>query len=908
VYPGTLFSEFAYSRCARQMTSWCDLASSCTPAAAAAPSSYFPGDGGESVAPPPRGRRADRLLGAPAGGAPLVRLTLRAFPASWRLKEALALPWAAVLTPWTRALWRNDAASGVDAARHAMRAREVRAADIARCPACGGLINATCVVQRRAWQCSLCGEWNPLEGERYTAAGGSGRGTHPELQRAWGEFFVARGAPRQGIIAHVIAVDVTRQAARGGYLEAVRRGLCRAVESLPENTWVALLGVDARRISVCDLAASTGAPHVLRTAVVQPPKSGGSGGAVLVPLVDLLQTRQLAVRVGDHREAILNTINALCGGTGDNNDNNNNNNNNNDNVDDRDGAAIQAALTALLEYLARPTPDPANARLGDPSLNQTIVAARISIVALSRSSDSGVAAAPLPADLVQFAAMSGVCVDVYAPDADLPRSCAATVFAAIVCKSGGRFRACLSPQCLENDVARHVGAAYAAAGMLSVRTSGGYSALTEESGLAGLGTGMVARAEAEGSSSFHGEAGQGMQFHGLHLAGCDASTSVALSFKTDNSGLAVQPFLTSSDLNRPVLQICYEFFQQENDCVVRRLRVMTMLIPVARNVHSLMLHADPSAVFLVACRKILSSRAAACGGGGGGGGGGGSRVGGDRGVGGEAAADPAEDVAGLLADWLVYLVKQYQVHVVREMSDGGGAVGTSPAAVDVFTNAKDGQRLAPLVQLVYGLLRSKALGGNNEGTDSERAVALRIMLAGLSCPELERAVYPRVVVYDSAARLVQTVEVPHNVGMGEGGLRPLTAAPYETLWKSGSTIIVDAFFTLTAFVGSEGIRGVSRDGETAAAAAAAAAEEVVLDPDSMLAAQLERRGETAAQCPDIRWKLSGNVAVFRTMFVDDNSTKMFGGSGRGGGGGKEEMMTFSRFVARVRHEVCESLG
>ena len=44
------------------------------------------------------------------------------------------------------------------------------------------------------------------------------------------------------------------------------------------------------------------------------------------------------------------------------------------------------------------------------------------------------------------------------------------------------------------------------------------------------------------------------------------------------------------------------------------------------------------------------------------------------------------------------------------------------------------------------------------------------------------------------------------------------------------------------------------------------------------------------------------------MFVDDNSTKMFGGSGRGGGGGKEEMMTFSRFVARVRHEVCESLG
>ena len=837
----------------------------------------------------------------------MVQLTLRAFPASRRLKEEAGLPWAAVVAPWTRALWRNDAhaVSDADVARHALRARDIDAAEIARCPACGGLINATCIVQRRHWQCSLCAEWIPLEGERYTGGGGSGggrgggggRATLAELQRSWGEFFVARGVPRRDIIAHVIVVDMTRQAARGGYLGAARRGLRRAVESLPDNAWVALMGVEARRIKVCDLAASTCVPHFLCTAIVMQERttSDNDDGKVLVPLADLLHMRQLAVRVGDHREAILNTINALCGGDTSAEVNteekraarqkspsrstqadNEYRSNGSGGDDDGGGADIKAALAALLVYLARPAPDPAIARKGDPSLNQTIVAARISVVALSGINRSGASASPVPTNLVQFAAMSGVCVDVYVPGVALSHSCAATMFSSLVCKSGGRFRVCASMQCLENDLARHVGVSYAAAGMLSVRTSGGYNALTKDLGLSGLDPGLVARAEAEGPSSFHGEGVRGLQFHGMHLAGCDASTSVALSFQTDSSGLAVQPFSTSSELKRPVLQICYEFFQQEDDYVVRRLRVVTMLVPIAQNVHSLMLRADSRASFLVVCRKVLSTREAE-----------------QSGVGNSREADDEGRVgARLLVDWLIYLVTQYQVHVVRELSSGGGggAVSTGAAAVDIFMRTKAGQRLAPLVQLVFGLLQLGALGGSNSVARKERATALRAMLSGLSCIELERAVYPRVIVYDSAARLVRSVELPRNAGMGEAGLRPLTAKPYEVLWTSGSTVMLDSFFSVTAFVGSKGIRGLSQGSE--------ASKRAVLDPDSTLAAQLERRSETTVQCPDIRWDFSANVVSFRAMFVDDKAMA-FGGLG---GDAKEEM-TFTKFVAHVKHGV-----
>ena len=335
----------------------------------------------------------------------------------------------------------------------------------------------------------------------------------------------------------MIVVDTTRQASTSGYLGATRRGLRRAVGSLPESTWVALIGVDANRISVCDLSCG-GATHILRTPVVY--VTADRNGTrrrcrkALVPVADLLQTRQLAARLGDHREAVLEAIDALVARSG------------------RDGpqrdaahdlvgepsAAIDVALTALLEYFARDAVDPVETRLGDPSLHQTIVAARVSVVCLS----GGGEAATLPEDLVRFATVSGVCVDVYAPEAMLLRSRASTMLGPIVCKSGGRFRPCASPLCLEDNVARHVGSAYAAAGTLSVRTSCGFCAAIEESGADGLEIGASFRSDGGAWSSLHGEGEEGVQFCGLHLAGCDASMSVVLPFRMDDSVSSGQAF------------------------------------------------------------------------------------------------------------------------------------------------------------------------------------------------------------------------------------------------------------------------------------------------------------------------------------------------------------------------------
>ena len=145
--------------------SWFDLGASCR---------HDEGPGAEpspgSAGARPRGpeRRTGHALGPPSAAPPAVRLTMGAFPEAARLKNDSGLPWAAVVTPWTRCLWRNDVncdvMSDIEVMRHSRRTREVSADDIARCRECGGFINSTCIVQRLRWQCSLCAEWNPLEG------------------------------------------------------------------------------------------------------------------------------------------------------------------------------------------------------------------------------------------------------------------------------------------------------------------------------------------------------------------------------------------------------------------------------------------------------------------------------------------------------------------------------------------------------------------------------------------------------------------------------------------------------------------------------------------------------------------------------------------------------------------------
>ena len=153
------------------------------------------------------------------------------------------------------------------------------------------------------------------------------------------------------------------------------------------------------------------------------------------------------------------------------------------------------------------------------------------------------------------------------------------------------------------------------------------------------------------------------------------------------------------------------------------------------------------------------------------------------------------------------------------------------------------------MQLVYGLLRSGVLDTDTDGGAAaaaeveDRTAALHLALSRLSCSELERAVYPRAEVLDSEARLVRGVDTPAHSGVGKGSLRALASKPYEVLWRQGATVVVDALFRVTVFVGSEGIKGfLRRDGEEGV-------PEDVVDTESSLAAQLRRRGQSAARVP-----------------------------------------------------------
>ena len=846
---------------------WHDLRSRCAPPSLPSSQSWMT----ESAVSGADAPSSTRFLGAAAKGPPMVRFTMNAFPESARLKNESGLPWGAVISPWSACMWQHDANDGLlgdsGMSRHIFRTREIDAHDIARCRSCGGFINSSCMLQRRNWHCSLCGEWNELERTRYARKGG--RGSYPELSTSWGEFLVSKGIPRHDIIAHVILVDITPPEPNDHYLAAVRRGLLKAVNRLPDNTWLSLIGVDSSALSFCDLASTK--PHILRTAIVADSLQScvtGEDVPTLVPIVDLIQMRQFAVRVGDCRDSILNTITALLSSReGDRSG---------ESMQHRDEirsvhnspqfkrAKIDVGLMAILEFLSRQVPLPADARVGDPSLGQTIVAARVSLVALGNSTrnPNDQQYLQLPQDIVELAALSGICIDVYTTEAVVSSSNFAATFSPIVCKSGGRFRMCVSCECIEEDLTRNIGVEYAAAGVLSIRTSGGYKTIErDDPDTSTWDRGMLINSDPGETSSFHGEGGEGMKFIGLHLSGCDASTSVAFSFETSCDGVASHSLSTTSDLSRPVLQICYEFFQQEDDHVVKRLRVLTVMIPVARNVHSLMVHADPSAVFLVICRKIL-------------------RMATKTAVGKQM---DKESASNMLFDWITNLARQCHVYSVREASVGSGR---GPGAIHLFRYTRETRHLVKLVQLVYGFLRSDVLNFTGSTT-----IARCVLLGSLSCAELERAVYPMVSVFDSAGRLVGSDKMPRNADVGINGFHPLSMREYEKLYSNGLTILVDSFDKITVLVSSEGIRGVSSDSSHA----------TTVDPESPLFAQLQRRKATASQCPSVGWHFSIVLRAFQSLFIDDCHPSNNGLEQDGEG------LSFLRFVATLKDRVDQSL-
>ena len=914
---------------------------------------------------------ADARLGAPRRGPRPVALTATAFPHTARLKNETGLPWGAVLTPWAADLWGNDqglqvsatdgiggtefhditasssaitASTDSTAARHLALTRSVNARRLQPCASCGALISSSCVRQRQNWQCALCENWNEIPTRMFVRArrSGGGSGGRPELHRPWGEYLVGEGDSRQ-IIAHVLLLDVSASAAgmtatataeqnRGptsslsgtgeSYFEAARRGIRDAVAELSDDAWVALVCVDTTSLGVCNLASAT--PHMLRTRIV--PDSDGGSLCVLVPLADVLQTHQLAVRVGDHRANILAAVDALAAGGlsgGAHEDGNHGSKN--------PAVHFGPALAALLELVCR-APQPADsAHRGDPSVSQLIVAARVSVVALGPQFPSWLCRPPAAASssggafgaerraLAAFAteaARAGVCIDVYAANPAVAAG-AASVMGALALTTGGRFRPYGAASPLALDLATHFGAGYAAAGMLTLQPStglrvaaasawdGGVSVgLVESAAAAAAAAAAVAAAADEDGDEIISSVSQppppAQVGIAVRLAGCDGTTSVAVSFDMDTDAPRGGVLGTASvELRKPVLQMQFEFLQQEGAQVVRRLRVVTLRVGVAHNEADLFECANPDVTFLVLARKVLavasagSLRAVASGGSGGVGGAvvRNTAVARIHGGGGEAEA------AELLFDWLVYAVAQYQRHVVN-----GGHAGSKGQHIDAFRSINfSGCHLAPLVQLVFGLSQAEVLDDVHVSTVTR--ATLRCVFAGLSTSELLRAVYPLVVVYDEDGRIEPLPEkVPSGAtGMGPSGFYPLSSAalgPQDVLTGGQAwTVVVDALTRVVvrrppAAETADGT-GEQKRGRMVMGGIRSSAGPKVVDPVSMLAAHLGRRGRSASQHPILQIVAEDDAMrapMLLSLMIDDAVA------------GRVTAQTFHQFRALVMEE------
>ena len=511
-------------------------------------------------------------------------------------------------------------------------------------------------MQRDNWHCSLCGQWNEVAGTRPTTLA-TRRGDHryPEMNRHWAEF-KSGDSDKHQIIAHVIVLDLaiasaasnaSTKAARLHYFQAVRKGLTTAIQNMCDNAYVALMCVDdSAKVTVCDLhgmqtntcssssplststtsttsttpdsTASTAPPTAPTAPLSTPPlvprylKSFVSKktGALLTPLVDMLQGTKFACNVGRRRHCLLAAVHTLL-----------------DRaiaatthivpLDDttvqqhcahKTATATRACILGLMEYLSSPPPSSSSCR-GDPTYVQSIVAARVSIVTPGWSvveqpqknlEAKGMASTKADWTAVQQAMSTcGVCVDVYHGDAGYQQPYwndgnnnnnnnnadgavpLMQLMSQLSLSTGGRIRtythAMDQYESASFDLSTSVGARYAACGVLQVRTSDGFQVVVppHSQGSEGNGNGGGGNEGSNGGNNGSGNDGtSGRSALGwsevvndvlgvdvqFHLAGCDRSTCFPLSFTTEVSFGSASS--SAATLANPVVQLCFVYYAQ----------------------------------------------------------------------------------------------------------------------------------------------------------------------------------------------------------------------------------------------------------------------------------------------------------------------------------------------------------
>ncbi|KAK9823450.1 hypothetical protein WJX72_002854 [[Myrmecia] bisecta] len=290
------------------------------------------------------------------------------------------------------------------------------------------------------------------------------------------------------------------------------------------------------------------------------------------------------------------------------------------------------------------------------------------------------------------ASLLGVCVDVYAASAE---AVGLQFIAPLASSSGGAvyLYPALDQAALPQDMYRRLSCPFALGGLLRLRTSPEYRA---------------ARA--------YGQLFQDDQFDNLaHVISCDPHTTFAFDFEFANAA-------GFSDIGEspPMLQMVFQYSallpagaQQKAAAearepvryvLQRRMRILTLALPVARPAQAVFEAVGADAVLCVLMHKIVR----AC------------------------EEEGEEEGRALLQDWLVILTANFNRLMYRQRH-------RTPAQVDVaFEEVK---AMQPLARLVYALLRSPLLSGHAMQHPDMRAAALHLW-AALPADELRRAVYP----------------------------------------------------------------------------------------------------------------------------------------------------------------------
>ena len=752
-----------------------------------------------------------------------VHFTLDSFPTSASVKNATGLPWAAVVTPFTSAIWRSekhmDHPSKSTVHRHVASTRSLSADSVPRCEVCGGWLNATCMMQRDNWHCTMCNYWNQIDGQRpVTSSALRGEHRYPEMNRTWCEFNSGVSSTHQ-IIAHVLILDLSivclnevSKNTRRSYLQAVRDGMVRAITNMSKGTWVTVLCVDnSPRVTLCDVrgmrrsssTSSTSSPSLSSSSTSwTPPRllrsfvnTAAKGGNLTTSLVDMLQGSTLACNVSKCRSALIYAITSLidratfnldraipCSFTAA------------QNATTTTAKSTKAAIYGVLEYLSSPPPSSTSCR-GDPTYSQAVVAARIAVV--TPGWDVGTASStptttptsttnptpttpPLPSTtssmnpdelrkLRKTMATCGVCLDIYHGGSNHPSATTENNLTAqlmsLSLTTGGRTRTYDSTKdhhqrALRDDLASKFGCTYAACGIIEIRTSEGFRvSLPTSSNSTTMEVGW--REPTESTTGIDEQ---------IHLAGCDRSTCFPISFTTDVVGIGGSS--VSESVTNPIVQLSFVYCTQGNDdsgngdySVQRWTRVITVRCGSTANApRSIMLRADTNCIFYVLTHQVVAvamqeeeSAATSI-----------STPSTASSTASATASSTASSTATLVTDWLVYLLASYHRNVLQSAND-------SSVHPILSRGDRSLSHLSSLTQLVFGLCRRLERNKGTSSIEKNKQNGL-VHLLSLTPNELVRNIYPVVNYYNKDIRTT-------SIEMSNGG-EPYISLSWSTLFKN----------------------------------------------------------------------------------------------------------------------------